>query len=56
MDTCPNDSKLNRGTQRLFSVKYLFGEANFAYNFLLLEYGQKFLDERSTQVQFSKLI
>ena len=28
-----------RGTQRLFSVKYLFGEANMAQNFLLLEYG-----------------
>ena len=26
-----------RGTQRLFSVKYLFGEANNALNFLLLE-------------------
>ena len=26
-----------RGTQRLFSVKYLFGEANIAQNFLLLE-------------------
>ena len=24
----------SRGTQRLFSVKYLFGEANIAYNFL----------------------
>ena len=28
-----------RGTQRLFSVKYLFGEANIAENFLLLEDG-----------------
>ena len=25
-----------RGTQRLFFCKYLFGEANIAYNFLLL--------------------
>ena len=23
--------RINRGTQRLFSVKYLFGEANTAY-------------------------
>ena len=30
---------LVRGTQRLFSVKYLFGEAKIAYNFLLLEEG-----------------
>ena len=29
----------NRGTQRLFSLKYLFGEANIAQNFLLLEDG-----------------
>ena len=28
-----------RDTQRLFSVKYLFGEANAAQNFLLLEEG-----------------
>ena len=28
-----------RGTHRLFSVKYLFGEANIAYNFLFLEDG-----------------
>ena len=27
------------GTQRLFSVKYLFGEPKIAYNFLLLEEG-----------------
>ena len=27
------------GTQRLFSVKYLFGEANITQNFLLLENG-----------------
>ena len=32
-----------RGTQRLFSVKYLFGEANIANNFLLLEDGTHFL-------------
>ena len=28
-----------RGSKRLFSVKYLFGEANIAWNFLLLEDG-----------------
>ena len=27
------------GSQQLFSVKYLFGEAKIAYNFLLLEDG-----------------
>ena len=27
------------GSQRLFSVKYLFGEAIIGYNFLLLEDG-----------------
>ena len=36
---------LVKGTQRLFSVKYLFGEANFAQNFLSL--GKKFLDDCS---------
>ena len=30
---------LNRGTQRLFSVKCLFGEENIRWNFLLLEDG-----------------
>ena len=34
--------------------KYLFRKANNAYNFLLLEDGYKFLDERSIHVQFSK--
>ena len=29
-----------RGTQRLLSVKYLFGEANVALDFLLLEDAQ----------------
>ena len=28
---------INRGTQRLFPVKYLFGEENIAQNFLWLE-------------------
>ena len=28
-----------RGTQQLFSVKYVFGESNITYNFLLLEDG-----------------
>ena len=32
-----------KGTQQLFSVKYLFGQENFGYNFLLLEDGYKFL-------------
>ena len=32
-----NKLSLISGTQRLFSVKYLFGEANAAYNFPLLE-------------------
>ena len=31
----------------MFSVKYLFGEANIAQNFLLLEDGYKFLDSES---------
>ena len=30
-----------------FFVNYLFGEAGVAYNFLLLEDGCKFLDDRS---------
>ena len=30
---------INRGTQQLFSVKYLFGEENIAQNFLWLEDG-----------------
>ena len=28
-----------RGTQQLFSVKYVFGEANITWDFLLLEDG-----------------
>ena len=40
------------GIQRVFSVKYLFGEANFAF----ISLGKKFLDDHSTHVQFSKLI
>ena len=47
---------LMRGTQRLFSVKYLFGEANATQNFLLLEDSLKFLDDCSIHEQFSKLI
>ena len=31
--------KSSGGTERLFPVKYLFGEAKIAYNFLLLEEG-----------------
>ena len=41
------------GTKRLFSVKYLFGEANIVQNFLLFKGGYKFLDDRSIHVQFS---
>ena len=36
-----------RGTQRMFSVKYLFREANIAQNFPLLEDGFKLLDSES---------
>ena len=49
-------SESARGIQRLFSVKYLFEEVNIAKNFLLLEDGYKFQDERSIRVQFSNLI
>ena len=49
-------SKANRGTQRLFSVKYRFGEAHITYNFPSLEDGKKVLDDRSIHVQFSKLV
>ena len=41
------------GTQRLLSINYLFGEGDMAKNFLLLENGLKFLDDRSIHVQFS---
>ena len=34
-----NSVEFSRGNQRLFSVKYLCGEAKIAYNFLLLEDG-----------------
>ena len=43
-----------RGTQRVFSVEYMFGEANIAYNFLLLKEGLKFLHDHSIHVQFSR--
>ena len=44
------------GTQRLFSVKHLLGEANIDYmNFLLLEDGYKFLDDRSITHNFRSL-
>ena len=42
--------------QWLFSVKYLFGEANIAKNFLLPEDSEKFLDDQSIHAQFSKLM
>ena len=48
-------TRASRGTQRLFSVKYLLGEADVALNFLLLEDGQKFLDDRSIPVDFRSL-
>ena len=46
-----------RSTQRLFSVKYLFGEADIAQSFLS-QAGRpkKFLDGRSIYVQFPNLI
>ena len=48
------DGILCRGTQQLF---YLFGDANIAKSFLLLEDGWNFLDDHSIHVQFfSKLI
>ena len=45
------DAHLSRCTQRPSSVKYLFGEANVAYNFLLLEDDQT-VDDRSIHLQF----
>ena len=42
---------LARGTQRLFSTKYLFGEANLDWNFLLLEVGKRLLGDCSIHVQ-----
>ena len=42
---CDLQNKLIRGIQRLFSVKYLFGEAKITQDFLQLEEGFKFLDE-----------
>ena len=43
---------INRGTQQLFSVKYLFGEENIAQNFLWLEDGQKVLDDHVFMYNF----
>ena len=40
-----------RGTQRLFLEKQILPRI-----FLFLEGGKKFLDDRSTRAQFSKLI
>ena len=42
-----SEQQFNRGTKRLFSVKYLFWEAKIALNFLWLEEGWKFLDDHS---------
>ena len=47
-------SKTTRGRQRLFSLKYLFGEANRI--FFCLRTAKKFQDEHSIHVQCSKLI
>ena len=48
---------VNRGTQRLVSVKISVREGNIAYNFLLSKDGLKYLDDRdSIHVQFSKLM
>ena len=55
-DCMLSTSKSVRGTQRLFSVKYLFGETNIASNFLLLEDNQKFPDDCSIHVKRSKLM
>ena len=43
------------GTQRLFSVKYLFGEAKLPRIFYSLRKTKNLLDDRSMHVQFSKL-
>ena len=40
----------------MFSVKYLFGEANMTWKFQLLEDAKKFVDDYPIQVQFLKLI
>lgn len=40
----------DRGTQRLPSVKYLFGDANIVNNFQLLEDDQKFLNDHFIHV------
>ena len=44
------------GTQRQFSVKYLFGEAKLPRIFYSLRKTKHLLDDRSMHVQFSKLI
>ena len=49
-------SVILRGTQGLFSVKRLFEEAIIAKNFPITWGQQKFLDGRSTHLQFSKII
>ena len=51
-----NSNKDTQGHPTTVFCKYLFGETNIAYNFLLLEDGYKFLDDRSIHVQFSRLI
>ena len=43
-------------TQRLFSVKYLFGEAKLSRIFSRLSKTKNLLDDRSMHVQVSKLI
>ena len=44
------------GTQRRFSRKYMFGEANIAKHFLLSKDHSKLIDDRSIRVLFSKLM
>ena len=44
------------GTQRLFSVKYLFGEAKLPRIFYSLRKTKNLLEDRSMHEQYSKLI
>ena len=44
-------TQISRCTQQPLSVKYLFGEANVVYDFLLLE-GDQTVDDRSIHLQF----
>ena len=44
------------GTQQLFSVKYLFGEAKLPRIFYSVKKTKNLLDDRSVHVQYSKLM